>query len=258
MISLADYDKLKQIMGESPEKKELLSRLIASHQMEISSISHELRNPLTLVYSTLQLIESQHPEAKGFRYWSDLRNDIEYMKDLLETLSTYNNGDRLYLSSIDSSSFFRTAAISFASSLIETDIQFVSHIEPNLPKISGDVMKLKEVLLNLFANAKDAVLSASIPNGAIPTISFTVSQIDTAVHIEVKDNGCGISKEQLPHIFEPFVTTKQTGTGLGLPIVSRILAAHKGSIQVSSVQNVHTTFHITLPIQKNRKDKSCN
>ena len=83
MFSTTDYDKLQQIMSESPEKKDLLSRLLTSHQMTISTISHEIRNPLTLVYSTLQLIESQHPEVSTFRYWPDLKQDIEYMKNIL-------------------------------------------------------------------------------------------------------------------------------------------------------------------------------
>ena len=65
--------------------------------MEISTISHEIRNPLTLVYSTLQLIESQHPEVLTFSHWTELHQDIEYMKFLLEDLSSYNNGERLEL-----------------------------------------------------------------------------------------------------------------------------------------------------------------
>ena len=63
MLSSTDYDKLQQIMQENPENEALINRLLTSHQMEISTISHEIRNPLTLVYSTLQLIESQHPDV---------------------------------------------------------------------------------------------------------------------------------------------------------------------------------------------------
>lgn len=62
MFTTTDYDNLRQIMAESPEKKELLTRLLASHKMEISTISHEIRNPLTLVYSMLQMIETAHPK----------------------------------------------------------------------------------------------------------------------------------------------------------------------------------------------------
>lgn len=251
MISLADYDKIKQIMEESPEKKELLSRLLASHQMDISTISHEIRNPLTLVYSTLQLIESQHPEVLNFRYWSDLRNDVAYMKLLLEELSAYNNGERLKLSSIDTSTFFRTLALSFASSLIETDIQFHSKIDSGLPPIQGDAIKLKEAFLNLLGNAHDALDSFSSVNNQIPTIRMSVTTDHNHLVITITDNGQGISEDQLPHIFDPFVTYKKNGTGLGLAITSRIITSHKGSIQVSSIPGVHTTFLLTLPVKEN-------
>ena len=94
MLSSTDHDKLQQIIQEHPETEELFNRIFKSHQMDISTISHEIRNPLTLVYSTLQLIESQHPEVLEFAHWSELHQDIEYMKLLLEDLSSYNNGYR--------------------------------------------------------------------------------------------------------------------------------------------------------------------
>ena len=70
MLSSTDHDKLQQIIQEHPETEELFNRIFKSHQMDISTISHEIRNPLTLVYSTLQLIESQHPEVLEFAHWS--------------------------------------------------------------------------------------------------------------------------------------------------------------------------------------------
>ena len=87
MFTESDYEKLHQIMAESPEKEELLTRLLHSHRMDISTISHEIRNPLTLIYSTLQMIEASNPEVLNIRHWSDLHSDIEYMKQLLEELS---------------------------------------------------------------------------------------------------------------------------------------------------------------------------
>lgn len=251
MISIADYNNLKQIMEESAEKKELLSRLLTSHKMDICTISHEIRNPLTLVYSTLQLIEKQHPEALDFHHWSDLHNDIEYMKQLLEELSLFNNSSQLHISSIDTSTFFRTIALSFASSLIETDIQFVSKIEPHLPVIQGDTLKLKESILNILGNARDALTSYPADSKNPPTISFSVTYIGDSLAVLISDNGCGISEEQLPLIFEPFVTYKRNGTGLGLAITSRIIQAHDGSIQVTSIPDLLTTFTLTLPVKKN-------
>ena len=114
MFSATDYDKLQQLMEESTEKQQLLTKLLTSHRMEISAISHEIRNPLTLVYSTLQLIESQHPEVTYYEHWDEMHRDIEYMNELLNDLSVYNNSDLLKLSPVDSNTFLKTVALSFA------------------------------------------------------------------------------------------------------------------------------------------------
>ena len=254
MLTSTDYDKLQQIMTESPEKKELLSRLLETHRMDISMISHEIRNPLTLVYSALQLIESQHPEVCTFSHWDHLRQDIEYMKLLLEELSSYNNGERLELSLLSPETMLKTLALSFASSLIETDIQFTSYIEPDLPKLNLDILKIRQALLNILGNAKDAVLSAS---SLRHEIALDAHVDHDQLFISISNTGDKIASEDLDKIFEPFITRKSSGTGLGLAITRRIIEAHDGMIRVSStdqssLSDTHgTIFTITLPIQQN-------
>lgn len=245
MFSASDYDKLQQIMAESPEKKELLTRLLETHQMNLSAVSHEIRNPLTLVYSTLQLIESQHPEVLEYKHWSGMRQDVEYMKLLLEELSSYNNGEKLALSPIDANTFFKTLALSFAASIVDTKLQFTSRIQPQLPMITADAVKLRQLLLNLLSNAKDAVNCES----SLSKISLEVYTESGALIVAVKDNGCGIAPEKLAHIFDPFVTDKKQGTGLGLAIASRIARAHAGTLNAASTPGSSTVFTLTLPIQ---------
>lgn len=194
-------------MQENPENEALINRLLTSHQMEISTISHEIRNPLTLVYSTLQLIESQHPEVLTFSHWTELHQDIEYMKFLLEDLSSYNNGERLELTPVSASTYFRRIALSFAASIVDTDIEFVSRIPEDLPEISADTVKLRQAVLNLLRNACDA-LNKKAPDSQKPVITFSVSLQTDSLHIEVRDNGCGIAPEDQETIFEPFVTHK--------------------------------------------------
>ena len=248
MFTETDYDKLQQIMEESSEKKELLTRLLETHQTELSTISHEIRNPLTLVYSTLQLIESQHPEVHTFRHWDTMRQDLEYMKLLLEELSSYNNGSRITLATLHTSTFLKTAALSFAASLVETDIEFTSEIPEHLPEIQADTVKLRELLLNLLRNARDAVNDTTYDKHSHPSIILCTGIEDSLLVVSVTDNGCGIEPEKLQSIFTPFVTYKKDGTGLGLAVCSRIAKAHGGSLSVSSVPHVATTFTLRLPI----------
>lgn len=246
MFTTTDFDKLQQIMGESPQKKELIEKLLDSHKMTLRTMSHEIRNPLTLVYSTLQLLEQQHSELITYKHWNSMREDVEYMKLLLEELSSYNNGEQLSLSDFNVGTFLKTIVLSFASSLIDTDISFTSRIDPELPVITADDVKLKEVILNLLRNAKEAVAS----DGSITLCAY---QKDAHLHIEIQDNGCGIEEEALLHIFEPFVTYKQGGTGLGLAISKQVALAHGGSLTAFSKRNDVTTFLLTLPIQQNTK-----
>lgn len=247
MFTSTDYDELRQIMDESPKKKELLTRLLDSHRMDISTISHEIRNPLTLVYSTLQLIESQHPEVLSFKHWNGMHQDIEYMKVLLEELSSYNNGERLDLATTDPGTVLKTLVLSFAASLIDTDIEFISRIDPDLPFLKMDAIKIKQALLNILGNAKDSFLSATSEK---PSITLEAKHSSSALCITISDTGCGISPDNLTDLFEPFVTHKSSGTGLGLAVTKRIIQAHGGSIEVSSSLGQGTVFTISLPIQQ--------
>ncbi|MGN1167267.1 MAG: nitrogen regulation protein NR(II) [Lachnospiraceae bacterium] len=261
MFSAKDYDKLQQIMDESPEHAELLTRLLDTHQMTLSAISHEIRNPLTLIYSTLQLISSQHPEVATFKYWDQLMQDVEYIKLLLEELSSYNNSSKLNTSLTESDTFFKAVSLSFAAAIADTDIEFVSQISPDLPDIICDSVKIRQILLNLLGNAKDAVSSAK---SACPRISMevfsepghsqnpdrNVSQSNhTHILVRISDNGCGISPEHLEHIFEPFVTYKTGGTGLGLAIANRIALAHGGLLTATSSPESLTVFTLALPVK---------
>lgn len=252
MFSESDFDRLRQIMEESPEKQELLQRLLDSHQMTISAISHEIRNPLTLIYSNLQLISSQHPDVSGYKQWNQLMQDVEYTNALLEELSAYNNSSRLNLSLTDAPSFFRAAALSFAVSISNAGIEFTSRITPALPEICCDTVKIRQAVLNLLQNAKDAVIKQQGRKAKIRLEVFEPEHSEAfppSICVKVIDNGCGISPEHMEHIFQPFVTYKSGGTGLGLAIAERIARSHGGSLTASSVPGELTVFTLTFPIQ---------
>lgn len=242
MFTDTDYDKLRQLMAQDPAVDTLINKLLASHQETISTISHEIRNPLTLVYSTLQLIETQHPEVTSFRHWESLHSDIEYMNHLLTELSSFNNSERISVKPINFYQFMKQLVLSFAASCTNTQIEFTSYLAPDLPTILADSLRLREVFLNLLKNAQEAV-------GSTGTIRLDAIRSDSSVIITIKDNGCGIPEEYLDDIFTPFVTHKPSGTGLGLAIVKRTITAHGGAIQLSSQPDSGTTFTVTLPIQ---------
>ena len=209
-------------------------QLNKNEQLVISKISHELRNPLTIIYSTLQLIESRHPEARTFDHWHELMQDVEFMSVLLDDLSRFNHA----------------GALNFSTFSFRPFLEYFSKIDSSINQITGDKTKLQEVFLNLLRNAADA----ASPDG---TISMTAEQSKDSIIIQVQDNGCGISKEHLSSIFEPFTTYKKNGTGLGLSISESIIQAHGGTIEVDSAPQKGSTFRITLPTKQCCNENSC-
>ena len=225
-------------------------QLNKNEQLVISKISHELRNPLTIIYSTLQLIESRHPEARTFDHWHELMQDVEFMSVLLDDLSRFNHAGALNFSTFSFRPFWEYISLSFAASVADTKLEYFSKIDSSINQITGDKTKLQEVFLNLLRNAADA----ASPDG---TISMTAEQSKDSIIIQVQDNGCGISKEHLSSIFEPFTTYNKNGTGLGLSISESIIQAHGGTIEVDSAPQKGSTFRITLPTKQCCNENSC-
>lgn len=259
MYTSTDLDKLRQIMEENQELADIISKILSSHRESISTITHEIRNPLTLVYSSLQLIESNHPEVRTFRHWNAMHQDVLYMMQLLADLSDYNNGFTLHKQPLNIGSFLKQLVLSFAASSEASNIEFTSRIAPELPYIQADAPKLKEVLLNLLKNAFEAIPSGDpgsvrleadiithISSGT-PGIS-AASAVSSSLQIQIHDNGCGIPAKHFDEIFTPFTTFKSGGTGLGLPLSKRIVEAHGGTLQAKSSPDIGTVFTILLPV----------
>lgn len=243
MLHNIDIHKLNSLMEQNEDAKQIINQLLENHKTLTSAISHEIRNPLTLISSSLQLIQSQHPEVKQFYGWEEAMEDVDFMRRLLDELSTFNNGNQLHLSVFSIERLLKSIAVSFAISLDEQNskIEFSSRIPSDLGDVTGDRLKLEEVVLNLLRNAKDAINR----QGAIQLFAERHSDM---IHIEIRDTGCGIPADHLESIFEPFQTYKPNGTGLGLALSRQIITAHKGTISVVSKEGEGSTFTVTLPI----------
>ena len=241
MLSHIDICRMNRLMEHNPEAKKIIEQLLQNHQTIVSLISHEIRNPLTLISSSLQLMEQTYPEVRDFSNWDQTMQDLNFLCQLLSELSAYNNGSTLRYQVFSLQELLRSVAVSFAISLENASVSFRSSIDPAIKDYAGDQIKLREVLLNLLKNARESqadeiVLSAS-------------SGCDTSdIQISIRDNGCGIEQDQLDQIFQAFHTTKQEGTGLGLSLSKRIIEAHHGTLTVTSAPGKGSTFTIFLPL----------
>lgn len=246
MLQTIESDKLEQIKSQNPETRSMIDELLNRQKQIISLIAHEIRNPLSLAYSSLQLIEHSHPEVRSFAHWSETLEDVEFIELLLKDLTSLNQSYTLHIQKVDLQALLKRMAISFAASLEEDHIQFTSRIEETIPCIQGDPIKLQEVFLNLLRNAKDAVSNSELSKPAI-YLKAAYHADKNLVQIQIKDFGCGIPAEHMEDIFIPFCSHKSGGTGLGLPIAKHIIEHHGGSLSVSSNSKMGTVFTITLP-----------
>lgn len=235
------------------------------YELLLASISHEIRNPVTLISSYLQLMADLHPEVLSYDQWQPIQSEMEYLRQLLNEISSFHNSSRIIRSNADMNQWlpeYAAAAKSMIASLADAQARnrgvsvlpaFIFHAAPTLPAVFIDLPKLHQVLDNLIRNAVEAICSPEYADKAKTAdrpdaITFSALQKDGSLCILISDTGCGIPSEYIDTLFEPFVTHKKNGTGLGLAICKRIIDAHGGSISVSSIPGTGTTFTVALPV----------
>lgn len=213
-----------------------------TYNCTLSKFSHEVRNPVTLINSFLQLMVQDHPEIATYNYYDKIEENMTILRSLLDELTDYNHANSLCEEEINLY-LFLVRFIDSAKELLSKDhIDIELQKESAIPRIKLDPVKLSQLFYNLIRNAAEAIL----PNEGRITINLFCdgNQID----VKISDNGCGISQDQMDSIFHPFVTYKKDGTGLGLAICDEIMKAHKGSISVFSVPGEGTEFTLHFPI----------
>lgn len=209
-------------------------------RLTLSKFVHEIRNPIALINSELQLMVSSHPELADYSQWADLMDNLEYVKELLNEFSNYNNAERVSLQPVDPGEFLRTVLSCEKTTLDYLGITLKTDIPDRIPQFPIDRTKMRQALLNLLRNARESILH---PDGQI---TVCLKETNPGICISIEDNGNGMTQEQLNTIFSPFVTSKSTGTGLGLAITEQIIRAHGGRIEVTSHPGQGSVFKIFL------------
>lgn len=216
-------------------------KLENDYHLTLSQISHEIRNPLTYVNSSIQWIQKLHPEVEDFEFWDQMKHDLNYLNILLDDISTLNNCEKLQISKINPKEFAYDLKDTLLPELLSRHIPLLIKLDDTYPDFYGDPIRLKQAFINVIKNAMESITERG-------RITLKVFTHDKRLMIAVKDNGCGITPEQQKDIFRPFVTYKENGTGLGLSIVRRIITAHNGTIHVRSTIGKGTEVQVHLPL----------
>jgi two-component system phosphate regulon sensor histidine kinase PhoR len=220
----------------------------------VANVSHELRTPLSILRGYIEtLLESPETSREellrilGVMKRHSKRLDL-LVEDLLTLAQLESANPNLQLGNVDLSSFFEEVVRDWEKKLANKQLNVIVDIPPDLPPIYADRVRLQEALYNLLDNA----VKYSRQHGEIRLMA---RQRDDEIALSVSDNGIGISKEDLPRIFERFYRAdkarshdKIRGTGLGLTIVKHIAQLHGGRVEAESEMQKGTTVRVVLPI----------
>jgi len=210
-----------------------------------ATFAHEVGNPLNSLYIAAQLLERR----LGKQYHTldetiltplhNLTSEIQHLLVLLDDFRSLARRQQLRLKPVSLSLLISDLCQVEAAYHAAHDIKVSYQLPPDLPMIEADAEKIKQVLLNLCKNAVEAM-----PQGG--NLTIRVHNTDKRVRMEISDTGTGIPVGL--DIFEPFITTKTQGTGLGLTIARQIIAAHRGTINFTSTPGQGTTFIVEMPL----------
>lgn len=241
-------DLQKALQQEKSTRAQLLQveRLALIGQL-LASISHELNNPLQTIQNALFLLkeELKHSE-NGMEELSIISSEADRMVTLLDRLrSTYRPLHAEEFKAVQINDIIEDVHKLIATHLRHKDIQFLCQLDPDLPPIRGISDHIKQVALNLFMNAVEAM-----PTGGSLIVETCSSPAQDEVALSVRDTGAGIDPNLLSRIFDPFVTNKEQGTGLGLTITHEIIQQHQGRVLAENNPGGGAKFTVWLPAWK--------
>ncbi len=245
--------KLKQELPGQPE-------LLQQHKMIslgrlAASVVHEINNPLAGILNYLRLTMKilnrgalgQEQLEKFRKYLSFSESETDRCSQIVSNLLAFSRKSNMEFGEVNVHELLEKCIMLSQHKLKLQNIQIRAELEEKMPPVWGDFNQIQQCVINLIFNAIDAM-----PDGGSLTIGSSFRKEKNMAEIKVGDTGSGISKEDLPHIFESFYTTKAEGNGLGIGLstVQGIIERHKGTITVDSETGKGTVFTMEIPVKR--------
>ena len=224
-----------------------------------AGVAHEINNPLAIIYEEAgMMLDTLNPEFDRGPDMDEFRERLTVIeqasirgRNITRQLLAFSRKDEPNAMSLDINRIVLGVLSVKETEFAVSNIEVVTDLGADLPRVYADRGQMEQVLLNLLNNARDAIRGPG-------RVSIRTRQQNDSVQIRVSDDGCGMTKDVMEQVFFPFFTTKEVGkgTGLGLSISYGIVKALGGNIEVESQRGVGTTFVITLPMGSGSKSTS--
>jgi two-component system nitrogen regulation sensor histidine kinase GlnL len=217
-----------------------------------SVLAHEIKNPLAGIRGAAQLLEETVPDTEK-NLAQLICSETDRIRTLIDRMESFGDTRSFPRHPVNIHEvLYRVRSV--ASTSFAKDAMFIETFDPSLPPVLGDFDQLVQVFLNLVRNAADALPESggeiTLTTGYRPGVRFGAAvageRLSLPLEVTVRDNGAGIPADLMPYIFDPFVTTKTYGRGLGLALVAKIIGDHGGVIECDSAPR-RTVFRVLLP-----------
>jgi two-component system nitrogen regulation sensor histidine kinase GlnL len=219
-------------------------------------LAHEIKNPLSGIRGAAQLLEQSAGDDDDRILTRLICDEADRIVKLVDRMEVFTDERPVERESVNIHVVLEHVK-RLTHSGFARHIKFVEEYDPSLPSVLANRDQLIQVFLNLVKNAAEAIgetasdgeihLSTAFRPGVRLSLPGTKTRVSLPLEFCVRDNGPGVPEDLLPHLFDPFVTTKPTGSGLGLAMVSKIIGDHGGIIECES-QPRRTTFRVLMPV----------
>jgi PAS domain S-box-containing protein len=226
------------------EKKLYDSQKLAALGQLSAGIAHEIRNPLSSIKMSLQILTKRmSPEGNDLKRFKIAEKEVDHLEMLVNNILAFAKPVEPKKISVDLSKVLEQALALSEKEITDKKIELRTEFG-DVPPMAVDAEMMADAFLNVIRNA----VEASKEYGKIKVSLRYAYETRQSVVVEIKDDGSGIDAEDMPHIFNPFFTRKNYGTGLGLSLVKKIVDIHQGVIDIFSKKNEGTKVFIILPL----------
>jgi signal transduction histidine kinase len=204
----------------------------------VGSIGHELRNPLGVIQTSLFILRQNHPDDHSARHLDRIGEQLDLANGIIDSLLDLISERPMTRAPVRLADLVAaaTGAVAFPP-----EVRFAADGLDGLPPVAGDRLMLRQVVVNLLANA----VHAASPRGEVRVVATAA---DGGVELAVEDSGPGVDAATLRRLFEPLVTTKAKGIGLGLALVKKIVERHGGTVSYRPRPGGGARFTVRLPL----------